>query len=74
MEHKTCVFIFSESYLILKILRDIINKHRSSCKVPNILVRFEWKLNFLNRFFKIPRVSNLMKIRPTGAELFLVDG
>jgi len=31
-------------------------------------------LNFLNRFSKNYQISNLMKIRPVGAELFHVDG
>jgi hypothetical protein len=47
---------------------------RSSCKVPVILVRFEWKLNFLDRFSKNTQMSNLMKIRRVGAELFHADG
>jgi len=32
---------------------DIINAHKSSCKVAVILVRFEWKVNFLNRCSKM---------------------
>jgi hypothetical protein len=44
---------FFESFLILRVRRNvIINKHRSSCKVPVMIVKFEWKLNFLNRFLK----------------------
>jgi len=31
-------------------------------------------LNFLERFFENPQVSNFMKIRPVEAELFRVDG
>ena len=50
-----CVFwfslqILSETFLILRRIQCdiIINVYRSSCKVPVILVRIEWKLKFLN--------------------------
>jgi hypothetical protein len=48
-EHKMCVLIFttlfSETFLIIRIIqRFIIHLHRSSCKVPIILVRFLIKL------------------------------
>ena len=75
-----CVLIFSttflsETFLILRrIQRDIINVQRSSCKVPVILVRFQSNLNFLGRLSKNTEISNLMKIRPVGAELFRADG
>ena len=41
-----------------------------SCKVPFILVLFEWNLNFLYGFSKNTQISNFMKICPLGAELF----
>jgi hypothetical protein len=54
-----CVFWFSlrlwfEKFLILRInQRDIvINVATSSCKVPVIIVGFEWTLNFLDTFSK----------------------
>ena len=43
-------------------------------QVPLILVRFYWNLNFLDRFSKNAEISNFMKIRQVGAELFHVDG
>jgi hypothetical protein len=54
-----CVFRFSlqllsETFLILRRNEHdfTINVHRSSCKVPGILVRFEWNLYVLDRFSK----------------------
>ena len=49
------------------------NVYRSSCKAPVIVVRFEWNLNILNSFSKNIQISNFMKIRPVGAELFHAD-
>ena len=41
--------------------RDIlINVLTSSCKVTVILVKFEWKLNFLYRFSKNTQISNFI--------------
>jgi len=42
----------------------------SSCNVPFILVRIQRNFNSLDRFFKNTRISNFMKIRLVGAELF----
>jgi hypothetical protein len=50
----------------------IINVHRCLCKVHVALVKFQWKLNFLDRFYKNPRIPNLIKIYPVGAELLRV--
>jgi hypothetical protein len=52
----------------------IRNVHRSSCKVPVILVRFELNLGYLDRFLKNTQIPNFMKFRPVGAELFHADG
>jgi hypothetical protein len=48
----------------------IKNVYWSSCRIPFILVRFELNLNLLKKKKKNTQVSNLMKIRLVGAELF----
>jgi len=47
--------------------------HQSSCKIPVIIVRFQLNFTFLDRFSKKFQISNFIKIRPVGAELFHVD-
>ena len=61
-----CVFWFSlqlllETFLVLRrIQRDIaINVKTSSCKLPVNLVRFLWNFNFLDRFSKEKKNSNI---------------
>ena len=39
-----------------------------------IVVWFYWNLNFLDRFLKTTQLSNFMKIRPVGPDLFHADG
>jgi hypothetical protein len=62
--------IFCEIFLILRRIQRDINVLRSSRKVPVILVRFDWKVNVLDRLSKNTEIWNFMKIRPVGAELF----
>ena len=76
-----CVFLFyiqllSRTFIIVRrILRDIVkNAKKFWCKVPVILFGFSWNLNFLNRFSKKCQISNVIKIRPVGAELFHAEG
>jgi hypothetical protein len=45
----------------------------SSCKLPVILDIFKLNSNFLQGFSKNPQISNFVKIRPVGAELFYAD-
>ena len=51
----------------------ITNGHRSSCKVPVILVRFQQNLNFRQIFRKKHRNMKFRETRHVRAELFLVD-
>ena len=39
-----------------------------SCKVPVILVLFQWNVNLFERFSKNNEMPNFMKIHPVGAE------
>jgi hypothetical protein len=43
-------------------------------KIPVILVIYYWNLNCLDRFLTNTHISNFMKIRPVGADLFHADG
>jgi hypothetical protein len=79
--YKMCVCWFrlqglSETFLVLRRNeRDMTkNEYRSSCKVPVMLVRFEWKFNFLGKKKKKnAQISNFMKVHPVEAELCHVD-
>jgi hypothetical protein len=70
------VILLSETFLILRrIQRDIIIHVRgSSCKVPLLLSDFNETCNFLYRLSKITQISDFMKLRPVGVELFHADG
>ena len=60
--------ILSVGFLILRIIqRDVINVRRSSCKAPVILSVFNVNLEF-------SQISDFIKIRRVGAELFREDG
>ena len=66
--------LFKTLLILRRILWEIIvNVHRSSCKLPVILVRFQSNMNFLNRFSKNTQISNFTKIHPGGAELLQTD-
>jgi hypothetical protein len=51
-----------------------INVHKSSCKAPVIIVKFQLNLNFLDRFSLNPRILKFIKILPVVAELFRWNG
>ena len=67
--------ILSETFLIIRRIQRVIitNVHMYSHKVPVTFVRFEWNLNFLNRFLTNPQISSSINICPVGAELFNAD-
>jgi len=73
-----CVLIYSITFVgsvlfLRRTERDVIKYMCwSSCKVLIILVRLV-KFEFLDRFSKNTRISNFMKIRPMGTELFHAD-
>ena len=77
---KMCVLIFPSNFFWNishpknKWARCDKNVYWSSCKLPVMLVRFPRNLNSLNRFSKNIQISNFMKIRPVGTELFHADG
>jgi hypothetical protein len=48
----------------------IKNEYLSLCKIPFIIIRILMKLKVFDRFSKNTQVSNFMKIRPVGTELF----
>jgi hypothetical protein len=50
------------------------NVYWSSCKVPLILVRFQWNFNIPDTFSKNTQISNFVKTRPVWADLFHADG
>ena len=68
-------FSFCLKHLILgRIQQGIINTHTCSCEVPVIINRLQLNLKFIDGFSKNTQISNLMKIRPVGAELFRAGG
>ena len=78
--HIKCVFLFplqllSETFLVLRRIKsDIIeNGYWSSCREPVIPVQFQLNFIFPERLSKNIQISNFMKIRPVGAELFHAD-
>ena len=79
-EHKMCFLIFStilsETFLILRRNeRDVIkNLCWSSCEAPLFLSYFHETWILSANFRKDTQISNFIKIRPVGAELFLADG
>ena len=62
IEHKMCVLVFSTTFVwnfsqSKKNSGIIINVHKSACKVPVILVLFQWNVNLFERFSKNIQIS-----------------
>jgi len=82
LEFKMCVFWYSpirlsETLLILRRIERDYHKWaycRSTYKVIVIVTIFSLNLNFLSRISKNTHISNFMKIRWVGVELFQADG
>jgi hypothetical protein len=75
-----CIFLFSlqlfhETFLVLRRTHwlIIINSHNLHIKYPLFLSDFSQTWIFFDSFSKNPQISNLMKMRPLGAELFHAD-
>jgi hypothetical protein len=74
-----CVLIFlqrlSKTFPILRIIkRDIVkNIETSSCQVPVTLSDLNKICIFFDGVSKTAKISNFVKIRPVGAELFQAD-
>ena len=52
------LWLLSETFLVLRAERDMIkNVYRASCKVPVIIVRFQWNMNLFYRFSGKSRVK-----------------
>ena len=68
--------LLTETFLILRIVQRYIaiNIKKSSCEVLLFLSDFTKTLFFFIDFRKKVPVSDFMKIRPVGAELFHADG
>jgi hypothetical protein len=64
--------LLSELFFILRRIKRDTCTH-ALCKALIILERFQWNLNFLDRGSKNTQISNFMKIRQVGAELFHAD-
>jgi len=62
---------FRNFFILRRIQRDTMigNLHRSSRKMPLILVRFLSSLNFRDLFWKNNEISNLMKILPVRCSM-----
>jgi hypothetical protein len=81
IEPKMCVLIFSSIFIwhISHFKKNWARYRKytvywSSCKVPIVLVRFKWNLNFLVRFPNNTQISNFMKLYPVEAELLRANG
>ena len=68
IDHETCVLILSTTFVRKKILilkriqwDTIKNAHCSLCKVTVIVVRFQWRINFLFRFSKNTQITTCIK-------------
>jgi hypothetical protein len=75
-EHKMCISHLSatSTWNLSHSKKDSASTQIFTYKVPVAYVRFERHLNILDILLYITLISNSMKIRPLGADLFHADG
>jgi hypothetical protein len=52
----------------------IVIAHTSSCKVPVVLIRYQWNLRIFRKFVEKIQVQNFVKIPPVETEFVHADG
>jgi hypothetical protein len=68
------LYDFLKTFLIIRIIqRNIIFYVGLHVEIPVIIIRLTWNVIFFRQSFRMCSVSDFMKNRPVGAELFHTD-